>query len=158
MPDKKIWYTNIMKKIVLMTMLAGFVASAGLAANISTIDTRELDRQVILYQVEISQFTLGELREIFDEFHESFLDYGTAIDRVNVLANSYYNALQKTPAPIPPDGKKLEEMMTKLLSRMEKYYVYYKKDGRENPFVNYQMHEAMAHVSFEIERLVYQYM
>ena len=148
-----------MKKFILAAIFSGMVAATAFAVNLTTEDTHELDREVILYQVEISEFTLEQLHDIFDEFHhESFLDYGTAIDRVNLLANSYYNALQKSPAPIPEDGKKLEELMTKLLSRMEKYYVYYKKDGRENPYVNYQMREAMAHVEYEIERLVYKYM
>lgn len=122
------------------------------------IGAGEIEKEAILYQVEISDKTIDGLQEIFDKFQDSFIDYGPALDRINVLINDYYKAIQSAPSPIPEEGKKLHELMKKLMSRMEKYYVSYKRYGRKNTFISFQIYEVMADVAREKERLVFMYL
>ena len=148
-----------MKKIIHALILTVILTSS-VWAQAETIDLNpeQMRKEVILYQLEVTQHTMNELQMIFDQFNDTFIDYQPAIDRVSILINNYQKVMHRLPIPIPEDGEKLDDLVNKLLSRMERYYMYCKQTGRQHPYLNFQIHQAMFEVLQERERLVFKYM
>ncbi|NQT32962.1 MAG: hypothetical protein HQ594_04745 [Candidatus Omnitrophica bacterium] len=148
--------------IILATVLFITASIASAIPQVNTVnidlDPEEMHCEVMLYQIEISEYTLERLEETYETFQDSFLDYVPALEKINLIINDYYKALQRSPAPVPEDGKKLEELMKVLMSRMEKYFVHHKAYGRTNLELRTKIFEATNELSREIERLVYIYM
>lgn len=115
----------------------------------------EDEKKIIQYQIEVATQTADHIQEIFDKFNESFIDYEPALKQINILINEYNKAIQYLPSPLPKEGKKLDKLVRQLLAKVEKYFVYYKRAGRENPYIIAEIHEALARVSYETERLSY---
>ena len=147
-----------MKTVVLSLILAMvFVPLYCSAQIIEEQEEQERLIHAIRYQLKISDKTVEVTREIYDEFQNSFIDFIPALEKINVLINEYDKAMQLIPAPLPKEGEKLHSIIQKLLSRMESYFLHYKKAGRQDPKLNFQILKALAEYTKESRRLTYQY-
>lgn len=145
-----------MKKFLLTILLAA-VAISSYAGNMPLTDDEEAQRQILVYQIKISEKTAKAIQEIFNNFNDSFIDYEPALTKVSVLINEYNKAMDLIPGEIPEDGRKLDELVKVMLSRIETYFLHYKLAGREDPYINYQIFLATNEVMRETERLSYAY-
>lgn len=136
---------NIMKKTVTVLLIAFF--ATGLFAQ------TEGDRDRILYQLDLCKELTEYLDEIFQEFGDGYLDPEPALKKVNTIMHEY----NKLARPVPPAAERLDQLTKALLSRVEYYFIYYKRSYRENPEINRQIYESKFELTREIERLEYMY-
>jgi hypothetical protein len=127
------------------------IAATGMPARAQIDPDREAIKQSLQYQLQVSNQTTAHIQEIYLTFQDSFIDYGPALEKINILINEYNKAMELV--FVPTIGEKLDNLMKKLLSRAEKYFVFYKRDGREYASVNLQILEAMIEISHETRRL-----
>jgi len=140
----------------MLVCTSAFLSEAQSATAID-MDPEQMEREVILYQVELVEHTTDELERIYAQFTDTFMDYEPALERINILINNYHKVMNRLPVPVPEEGKKIDELMKKLLSKMENYYLHCKQTGRQNPYINFQIHHAIAEISQERSRLIFLY-
>lgn len=121
------------------------------SARAQLVPEQEAVKRALQYQLEISSQTAAHIQDIYLTFQDSFIDYAPALEKINILINEYTKAMELV--PIPAAGEKLDHLIKKLLSRAEKYFVFYKRDGRAYAAVNLQILEAMIEISHETRRL-----
>ncbi len=143
--------------LVIFLSLVGFCESHPETFTLGTTP-ENIERAVILDLINLSEDTTLRVREIYDEFQGSFIDYEPAIQKINVLINDYNNTIQSLSEDLPAEGGQLDELIKKLLSRIEKYFVHWKSFGRANPYINAQIYQVMAEIGREKERLIFLYM
>lgn len=142
-----------MKKVVYFLFLFYVITLTSIWAQ---DDQKPLNKDILRYQVEISTKTATNIQEIYDSFHNSFIDYEPALEKINILINEYNKAIQLI--EIPKSGESLHELMKKLLSRVEKYFVYYKSTGRENAEINFEIYTIAIEIAKEADKLAYIYL
>ncbi|KJJ84352.1 hypothetical protein OMAG_001815 [Candidatus Omnitrophus magneticus] len=146
---------RICKCIIIFILFFFYFENNYFLLKVYATEYSKTDRKIILYQIDISTETSYNIQDIFLQFNDSFLDYGSALERVNILINEYNKAMHVT--IIPKDGQKLHDLMKDLLARVEKYFVYYKRMGRENPEINFEILDARNAVAREAARLTSMY-
>jgi hypothetical protein len=114
---------------------------------------RQRERAVILYMLDISGKTTERVQEIFDNFNSSDMDYESAIAETSILMNEYNKAINILPQPLPRESKKLHELMRRLLSQIERYFMFYKRAGREDQAIDYEIFSARNEIMREAHRL-----
>jgi len=129
-----------MKKILISLVIVAVTASCawGLA-----------NKADILYQLDISAQVTDHLQKVFDEFNDSFMDYQPALERISVLKNEYSKAID----PVPEEGEKLHLLMVQLLSRVENFFLHYKKTGREDVELNIKIVKTKFEITREATKL-----
>ncbi|MFC1548473.1 hypothetical protein ACFL5E_00780 [Candidatus Omnitrophota bacterium] len=113
----------------------------------------EPDVEGIQYLLYISDDATEYLDDLFQKFSDGYVDPDKALEKVSLLRHEY----NKLVNPVPKEGEKLHELMNRLLSRVEYYFIHYKRMDRENPLINFQIAQARYEYLQEEHRLRYLY-
>lgn len=119
----------------------------------SDVDDMELIRSEVEYQLYIYKEVMQHLSEISESFSDGYIEPDSALKKVIVLRHTYNNKSD----PVPKEAEQLKELMNKMFSRLENYFIEFKWTYRENPYVNAKVAEAKFKVTQEAERLQYTY-
>lgn len=109
----------------------------------------QADKADLQYQLDISAQVTEHLQKIFDKFNDSFMDYQPALERISILKNEYNKAID----PVPEEGEKLHQLMVQLLSRVENFFLHYKKTGREDVELNIKIVKTKFEITKEATKL-----
>lgn len=112
------------------------------------------DANDILYQLDVYVQVSEYLDDVFREFSDGYVEADAALKRVNLLKHEY----NKLVDPVPEEAEKLNQLVNKLLSRVENYFIYYKRANREDPEINIKMAQAKFELAQEAEKLQYMYL
>lgn len=105
----------------------------------------------IRYQIRLYSDATEYLDDIFREFNGGYINPDEALKRVNLMKHEY----NKLVAPVPPEGQKLHELVNKLFSQVENYFIYFKRVYRENPEINLNVLKTKYYAAQEASRLEY---
>jgi len=114
----------------------------------------EVGKEEMAYLLDIADRATEYLDELFEEFGQGEIEANTALERLSILVNEY----DKSVEPVPPEAEKLDELMMILFSRVENYFIYYKRADRENPEINLKLAEARVDLTREARRLQFRYL
>ncbi len=129
-----------MKKILISLVITAVTVTCALG---------QAGKGDLLYQLDISAQVTEHLQEIFDEFNNSFMDYQPALERISILKNEYGKAID----PVPEEGGILHDLMVQLLSRVENFFLHYKKTGREDVELNIKIVKTKFEIAKEATKL-----
>ncbi|MDD5634315.1 MAG: hypothetical protein PHW46_03465 [Candidatus Omnitrophica bacterium] len=156
---RKFLYCYIFAILVVAAHSQVFAAQPAVQLDFNqTLSPEELNRRAIQYQIEISSKVADQLRLIFTDFNNSFIDYEPALKKMHLLTYEYERAMKEMPVAIPPDGQKLHQLTLSLLSKIEQYFVFYKMAGMGNPDVNIQITRVLYDITAEREMLIQKYL
>ena len=145
------WYNClVMKKFVLTIVFAAFAASC-LAAQLapSSVDMEQAKKEEILFQLQLYSEVTEHLDTIFQKFSEGYVSSDESLSRTSLLRHEY----NKLADPYPEEVEKLHELINVLLSRVENYFIYFKRTQRENPELNLKIAITKIELAGEVERL-----
>jgi len=134
---------NMCKSAVFILLLA-FPAASSFALT-------ETDQRVISYQLEISDRVTEYFSELFTDFSGGYIEAGEVLRKLSLAKNEYNLSL----GLILPEGERLHELMKKLFSQIENYFIFYKRTDRENPEINLKIAELRFEIYKEVVRLQY---
>jgi hypothetical protein len=113
----------------------------------------EPDVDGIRYQLQVSKDVNEYLDDLFLKFSEGYIDPDTALEKVGLLRHEYNKMVE----PVPQESEMLHVLMNRMLSRIEYYFIHYKRLDRENPLINYQIAQARFEYLREEQRLRFLY-
>ena len=118
------------------------------------VDEMELLREEIANQIFLYKEVMEHLKDISEKFSDGYLLPDEALKKVTVLRHAYNSEAK----PVPNEAKKLVELVNQMFSRLENYYIYFKKSFRERSDLNAKIAESKFRASQEAERLEYTYL
>ena len=119
----------------------------------SDVDEIDIIRSEVEFQLLIYKEVMQYLGEMSETFSDGYLEPDAAVKKVMLLRHTYN---QKTEGA-PKEVMQLKELMNKMFSRLENYFIHFKLTYRENPYVNSKVAETKFMVTREAERLQYEY-
>lgn len=141
--------------IIFITFSAYAQAVQQTGVHIGTdVDEMELVRDEVDYQLYIYREVMQHLKEISESFSDGYIDPDEALKKIIVLRHTY----NKKSKPGPTETEELNQLMNKMLSRLENYFIYFKSSYREHPYLNAKIAETKFKVTQEAERLQYTYL
>ncbi|MBU0571320.1 MAG: hypothetical protein KJ995_01995 [Candidatus Omnitrophica bacterium] len=118
-----------------------FIVLAFLAGSLFAMAQPVRDQE-IAYQLEVAAEVTKYIDELFQKFSDGYIEAEIALQKLSLWRNEYNKA---TESP-PESAKKLHELVNKLFSQIENYFIYYKNVDREDININ----SKIANISFEI--------
>lgn len=128
--------------LLLLVALAPFQSAYG-----------QFDMESVQHQLQLCDEVMEYLDEVFQSFSEGYLMADDALKKINLLIHKY-NMMSE---PLPPEAKDLNTLMKQLLSRIEYYFIHFKKSNRENPEINLQIAKTRFEIAQEMARLKFLY-
>lgn len=135
---------------IIIILLVFFAGTAGVWGQ---NDIHEPDVEAIRYQLHITKDVNEYLDDLFQKFSEGYVSPDEALEKVGLLRHEYNKLVE----PVPQEGKQLHVLLNRLLSRIEYYFIHYKRTDRENPEINLQIAKARFEFTQEEQRLRYLY-
>ncbi|MFC1570357.1 hypothetical protein ACFL4E_01070 [Candidatus Omnitrophota bacterium] len=120
----------------------------------SDVDEMELVRDEVNFQLYIYREVMQRLKEISESFSDGEISPDEALHKVTLLRHTYN---QKS-NPGAKETEQLNELVNKMMSRLENYFIYFKSSYREHPYLNAKVAETKFQVTQEADRLQYTYM
>lgn len=117
------------------------------------VDDMDIIRSEVEYQLFIYKEVMMYLSDISESFSDGYIEPDAAVKKVMILRHTYNQKSEQAPKEL----KQLKELMNKMFSRLENYFIHFKLTYRENPYVNAKVAEAKFMVTQEAERLQYTY-
>lgn len=151
-------YTKyVMKKRILTAILTVIFAGVSYAQTLTLgyddVDMQQAHKDEILNQLYVYDEVSEYLADLFQKFSEGYIEPREALDSVNLLMHEY----SKKTRPVPPEAQKLNTLMKQMLSRIENYFITYKRAYRELPDMNRKLVESRIAVMQEAEKLRVEY-
>lgn len=130
-----------------MKTLLFFVIAISLACNSFALEER--DMQEIKYHLDIAAEVSDRVGDIFEKFRDGYMDADEAFKKVHNLRLEY----DKMIMPVPEEARTLYGLMRILLSRIQNYFIYFKRADRENPEINLKIAETRYRLALEVYKL-----
>ncbi len=130
-----------MNRTMIARGLLILIVLAFLAGSLSAIAQPGRDKEVA-YQLEVAAEVTEYIDELFQKFSDGYIKANTALEKLSLWRNEYNKATE----PTPESTQKLHELVNKLFSQIENYFIHYKNTDRENVNIN----SKIANISFEI--------
>ena len=143
--------TPIMRKWCIIILAILFVFSASANAQQYVFDEPDLDG--IQYQLYIYGQLTQYLDDLFRKFSDGYMQPDEALKKVTLLGHEYNKLVE----PVPKEAEKLHGLTNILLSRIENYFINWKRSNREDPEINVKIAETKFELLQESERLKYLY-
>ena len=118
------------------------------------VDEMDLLREEVANQVYLYKEVMEHLKGISEKFSDGYLLPDEALKKVTVLRHAYNTEAK----PVPAEAKKLFDLVNQMFSRLENYYIYFKKSFRERADLNAKVAQSKFKASQEAERLEYTYL
>ncbi len=135
--------------IIRISLILSLLAFAPLRLLYAQGGMMEPDTDGMRYQLQVSKDVNEYLDDLFLKFSEGYIDPDTALEKVGLLRHEYNKMVE----PVPYEGERLHALMNKMLSRIEYYFIHYKRADRENPLINYQIAQSRVECLREEQRL-----
>lgn len=139
--------------LLLILLLFAGPASPAQMGQMGQVDTLELEKNEIMYQLKIYKDVTEYLDEVFRQFSDGYLDPPTAQHKINLLHHEY----NKLVTPVPKAAQKLHDLVQQLLSRVENYFIYRERFFRESGELNYKIAKTKYELLQEADRLMFMY-
>ena len=146
--------TKILLAAIFIVLIAFVSGAQTLTLGYEGVDMQEAHKEEILDQLYVYDEVSEYLADLFQRFSEGYVEPYEALDKVNLLMHEYAKKTQ----PVPPEAKRLNDLMKHLLSRIENYFITYKRAYRELPEMNRKLIQARMEVMQEAQRLRMEYM
>ncbi|MDP8299452.1 MAG: hypothetical protein P9L88_06075 [Candidatus Tantalella remota] len=116
---------------------------------LQSADSQKTDIEAIWHILAVNQELMTYLDDVYKQFGDGYLLPGEAQKKINLMTHEY----NKLVSPVPQDAQKLYKLTVKLMSRMEHYFIFFKKIFREHPDIAAKIIQARYEVSWEMEKL-----
>ena len=124
------------------TRSLGVLAVLVFLLGVVSVNAQPENASEIVYQLEIAAEVTEYVDELFQKFSDGYIEANIALQKLSLWRNEYNKATE----PTPERTKKLHELINKLFSQIENYFIHYKFANRENMNIN----SKIANLSFEI--------
>ena len=121
---------------------------AVVSAQVAAVNKEEVERHLSIYD-EVTE----QLDDIFSEFSLGNIEADPALKKTSLLSHEYTKLIR----PVPPETKHLHELTLQLLSRIENYFISFKRWNREDPALNLKIAETRYELHKELIRIQYEY-
>lgn len=118
------------------------------------VDDMLILRSRIGDQLYLYREVMVHIKEISRQFSDGFVSPDEALRRITLLRHAYNNESE----PVPSEAAQLSYYMNRMFSRLENYFIHFKRVYREDPYLNARVAETKFYVSREAERLEYMYL
>ena len=147
-----------MLKIVVLTLsIILFSLQSSFSQQINLFDdweeTDEMKEHDILFQLVLYDEVNDYLDDLFQRFSEGYIEPDAALDKIMVLKHAY----AKKAEPVPPEAERLYDLVKHLFSRIENYFIHYKRSYREHPLINLKLAQAKFKAAQEADMLHIKY-
>lgn len=115
----------------------------------SDTDWVQAEKDEILFQLKLYTEVTEHLDSIFRNFSDGYLSSDESLKKISLLRHEY----NKLVDPHPDETSILKDLVNKLLSRIEYYFIYFKRVFRENPEINLKVAQTRFELAKEAERL-----
>ena len=122
--------------------------------TINPVDETEIVREKVADQIYLYKEVMQHLSEISESFSFGYNSPDEALKRVIVLRHAYNSKSE----PLRPEIMLFHELMNKMFSRLENYFIHFKSIYREDPYLNSKIAETKFYAAQEAERLEYTYL
>lgn len=112
-------------------------------------DQSDSNVEDIQYQLYTYDQLTSYLDDLFKEFSEGYMQPEIALKKVNVLKHEYNKLVE----PVPEEAEKFHDLVNVLLSRIENYFIYWKRANRENPEINIKIAKTKFELANEEAKL-----
>ncbi|MBD3379729.1 MAG: hypothetical protein GF408_04625 [Candidatus Omnitrophica bacterium] len=117
------------------------------------IDTLQMEKEEVMYQLKIYKDVTEYLDEMFRQFSAGHILPHEGLRKTNLLKHEY----NKLVRPVPEKAQKLNDLVNQLLSRVENYFIYYERFFRESPEINLKIARSKFELAREADRLMMMY-
>jgi hypothetical protein len=121
---------------------------------IDPVDEMTIVRETVADQIHLYREVMQHLSEISESFSFGYNTPNEALKRVMVLRHAYNNKSE----PLRPEVERFNELMNRMFSRLENYFIHFKSIYREDPYLNAKVAETKFYAAQEAERLEYMYL
>lgn len=115
----------------------------------AAVSRSEIERHLGIYD-EVTK----HMDEIFSDFSLGLIEADSALKKINLLKHEYSKLIH----PVPPETEELHKLTLVLLSRVENYFISFKRWDREDPSLNIKIAETRYELHKELVRIQYEYM
>lgn len=140
-------------KTIAIIILSLFACSSAYAVQLGQVDSYEVQKNEIMYQLKIYKDVTEYLDEVFQQFSDGYLDPPTAQHKINLLHHEY----NKLVDPVPAEAERLHFLVNQLLSRVENYFIYRERFFRESGELNLKIAQTKFELLKEADRLMFMY-
>jgi hypothetical protein len=144
-----IYKTLLATSLVILVLGSPTGSLAQMKPSIQSTDSQSSDIEAIWHILEVTQELMTYLDDVYKQFGGGYLLPGEAQKKINLMEHEY----SKLVSPVPPDAAKLHDLTMTLMSRMEHYFVYFKKIFREHPEISAKIMQTRYEVSWEMDKL-----
>ena len=124
------------------------------ALMIDPVDEMDIVREKVADQIFLYREVMQHIAEISESFSFGYNTPDEALKRVLVLRHAYNSKSE----PLRPETMRFNDLMNKMFSRLENYFIRFKKVYREDPYLNSKIAETKFYAAQEAERLEYMYL
>lgn len=132
--------------IVLLTFVVLFPLAGSQAEDLTLAD-----RNILLHQIDMTRVTAEKLSALFQVFSDGYIEAEEALTKLSLYGNDYTLAV----SPVLPEGEHLHELMKRLISHAENYFIHFKSVDRESAFINYQIAKTKIEIAKELAKFEY---
>ncbi|MBF0494665.1 MAG: hypothetical protein HQL28_06000 [Candidatus Omnitrophica bacterium] len=109
------------------------------------------DQSNLAYQVDISMQVTQLIGDLFQNFSDGYVEADEALEKLNLYEHDYGREM----FPPAKELKKLDELIKKLFSAIENYFIFYKEHGRENPEIDMKIVNIRNEIAVEASNFQY---